>query len=68
MLRLSVPKLKQKGRVARGIDRLVEEGFLTRYADWDPDSELPAPPETLQEADRCARMVIERFSPDLATP
>ncbi|WP_193214214.1 mitochondrial fission ELM1 family protein [Luteolibacter marinus] len=56
---LPVPLLKKAGRVARGIDRLVEQGFATRFADWTPSSGLAAPPRVLREADRCAEIVLE---------
>lgn len=58
---LPVPALKKAGRVARGIARLVEEGFVTRFADWSPAAGLSAPPRVLREADRCATIVLERF-------
>jgi mitochondrial fission protein ELM1 len=60
---LPVPSLKKAGRVARGIGRLVEEGFVTRFAEWSPRSGLAAPPRVLREADRCAAIVIERLLP-----
>jgi mitochondrial fission protein ELM1 len=60
---LPVPSLKKAGRVARGIARLVEEGFVTRFADWSPEAGLAAPPRVLREADRCAAIVLERLLP-----
>ena len=60
---LPVPSLKKAGRVARGIAKLVEEGFVTRFADWSPATGLAAPPRVLREADRCAAIVTERFLP-----
>lgn len=60
---LPVPSLKKAGRVARGIARLANEGFVTRFADWSPAAGLAAPPRVLREADRCAAIVIERFLP-----
>ena len=60
---LPVPSLKRAGRVARGIAKLVDEGFVTRFAGWDPRVGLKAPPRVLREADRCAAIVIERFLP-----
>lgn len=58
---LPAPALKKSGRIARGIARLVDEGFVTRFADWSPDSDLSAPPRILREADRCAEIVIKRL-------
>lgn len=60
---LPVPSLKKAGRVARGIARLVEEGFVTRFADWSPAAGLAPPPRVLREADRCAAIVLERLLP-----
>lgn len=60
---LPVPSLKKAGRVARGIERLVAEGFVTRFADWTPAAGLAAPPRVLREADRCAAIVLERLLP-----
>lgn len=61
---MPAPCLKPHGRVARGIDELVAEGYLTRFADWDKSSPLAAPPEILNEAQRCARIVVKRYFPD----
>jgi mitochondrial fission protein ELM1 len=60
---LPVPALKKSGRVTRGIERLVAEGFVTRFADWSPHARLAPPPRILREADRCADLVIERLLP-----
>ncbi|MEO5715874.1 MAG: mitochondrial fission ELM1 family protein [Luteolibacter sp.] len=58
---LPVPELGTS-RVLRGIAKLVDEGFLTRFQDWEKSRTLTAPPETLREADRCAAEVISRFN------
>jgi mitochondrial fission protein ELM1 len=58
---LPVPALKKSGRVARGIERLATEGFVTRFADWSPQAGLAAPPRVLRESDRCAEIVIARL-------
>jgi mitochondrial fission protein ELM1 len=60
---LPVPALKKAGRVAKGISGLVEQGFVTRYADWTPATGLAEPPRVLREADRCAAIVLERLIP-----
>ena len=60
---LPVPATKKAGRVARGIARLADEGFVTRFSDWSPDTGLAEPPRVLREADRCAAIVLERFFP-----
>ncbi len=58
---LPVPAIKKAGRVARGVARLAEEGFVTRFADWSPRAGLAEPPRVLREADRCARIVLEQL-------
>jgi len=56
---LPVPAVKKAGRVARGVARLVDEGFVTRFDSWTPASGLATPPHILREADRCAAIVLE---------
>lgn len=56
--------VRRHGRVTRGIDRLVEDGWLTRFDDWNPAEPLPAPPRVLREADRCAELVLRRHCPE----
>jgi mitochondrial fission protein ELM1 len=58
---LPVPAIKKAGRVARGIARLAEAGFVTRFADWSPRTGLTEPPRVLREADRCAEIVLKRL-------
>jgi len=58
---LPVPRRKSKARsrVARGIDRLVDEGLVTRYGSGTPT----APVRPLREADRCADLILGRWFP-----
>ena len=58
---LPVPRLKLRGRIARGIDRLVAEGFVTPFARWQATRTLAEPPRVLREADRCAALILERW-------
>ena len=53
-----------EGRVARGVDDLRARGLVTMYHDWIETGELRAPAEPLDEADRCARLIMRRFFPD----
>ncbi|MEI6655728.1 MAG: mitochondrial fission ELM1 family protein [Verrucomicrobiota bacterium] len=62
---LPVPRSKQDTRVLRGLDQLVEAGFVTPYARWLKTRTLTPPPEPLQEAARCAHVVLTRFFPSL---
>lgn len=58
---LDVPRRSGHGRVIRGIDSLVREAFVTPHAQWQQTRILPPPPALLQEADRCAAIIVERF-------
>jgi mitochondrial fission protein ELM1 len=58
---LPVPRLKSGTRVLLGLEKLVDGGFVTRFADWEKSPQLAAPPETLREADRCAAAIVRRF-------
>ncbi len=57
---LDVPS-KHRGRVAAGIDALIENRWATRFVDWQPGSQLSPPPTQLDEARRCAEIVCQRF-------
>ena len=56
---LPLPR-KSTGRLHRGIDRLLEEGFVSAHNNRDVGAELPAPPRTLNEADRCAGLLLKK--------
>lgn len=59
---LDVPRRSGKpGRVMRGVESLVERGWVTRYDDWREGRPLPSDRPPLQEADRVAKLVLERF-------
>jgi mitochondrial fission protein ELM1 len=58
---LPVPRLKTQSRVLRGIDGLLADGYLTPFARWTETQHLVTPPETLAEADRCARELVARL-------
>ncbi len=57
---LAVPR-RGTGRVVRGLDRLVSEGWVTTFDAWQEGQSLGRPPEPLFEADRCARIICERW-------
>lgn len=56
---LSVPK-KQPGRVAAGVQKLVEQSLVTRFDAWQAGEQLQAPAEPFNEAARAARWVMQR--------
>ncbi|MEM6257010.1 MAG: ELM1/GtrOC1 family putative glycosyltransferase [Planctomycetota bacterium] len=62
---LSVPKLRSRaGRVVRGMDSLVEKGWVVTHAAWQQGKALPVDRPGLAEADRVASIIIKRwFSP-----
>lgn len=49
-------------RVSQGLDTLAEQHIVSRYSDWPPGYELPAPPEPFEEASRCARELRHRLA------
>jgi mitochondrial fission protein ELM1 len=55
---LSAPRLNRSSRVLRGIDELISEDFLTPFSAWQTTGHLPPAPETLNEAERCAEIVL----------
>lgn len=57
---LDVP-LKQPSRVSRGLERLAAQGWVTPFADWRRTSRLSRPPGSFDEAERCARWIVERW-------
>jgi mitochondrial fission protein ELM1 len=63
---LPMPRLAGDSRVLRGIDALVAERFLTRFDQWQAAGRIDPPPEPLDEAGRCAVLVVAKFG--LADP
>ena len=57
---LDVPR-KRASRISRGLDRLAADGWVTVFADWQPGLQLRRPPGVFNEAERCARWIVERW-------
>jgi len=57
---LDVPE-KRSGRVAAGMETLIQSGWATRFGDWRPGSRLNRPPRQLDEARHCAEIVGQSF-------
>ena len=57
---LDVPR-KRASRISRGLDRLAAEGWVTSFADWQQGRHLHRPPGVFNEAERCARWIVERW-------
>ena len=58
---LPAPRLASTSRVLDGIDRLVADGYVTRFEDWRGKQRLAEPPEVLREAERCAEIILGRL-------
>lgn len=57
---IDVPR-KKSSRMTRAIDSLISSEQVTSYAGWQ-NGACPAPPVTpLNEAARCAQLILERF-------
>ncbi len=57
---LEVP-VKHANRVSRGLERLAADGWVTPFADWSPGQPLRRPSQTFNEAERCARWIMEQW-------
>ncbi len=57
---LTVPQLRPN-RISRGLDRLIQAGWLTAFADGQQCRHLQRPPGIFNEAERCARWISERW-------
>ena len=57
---LPMPRVKNAGRVAKGVEALVEEGALIRYEDWMQVQSLPIDGLVLMEAEGCAKRFPSR--------
>ncbi len=49
------------GRLARGIEALVREGWVTPHAEWQRGRRPGRPEGRFDEAGRCARRIVERW-------
>mgnify|MGYP001214902709 FL=1 len=57
---LEVPS-RRMNRVTQGLTRLAAEGWVTFFTDWPRDCRLHRPSGIFNEAERCARWIIERW-------
>ncbi|NWG86905.1 MAG: mitochondrial fission ELM1 family protein [Hydrogenophilaceae bacterium] len=56
-------RLPRRGdsRVARGVDQLIRDNWVTPFDTWQSDHPLLAAPEGFDEAERCARKILEKW-------
>lgn len=59
---LQVPH-KRESRVTRIADELSEQNMVTLYREWQAGKDLSAPPYSLNESGRCARLLLQKFFP-----
>ena len=58
---LPVPRKKQNSRIIHGLDSLISEAYLFYYSDQQADLAKRPNPPPLNEADRIAKIIIERY-------
>lgn len=58
---LEVPARRQD-RLVNSIAKLATQKMVTPYSAWAKDRKLAAPSERLNEADRAAKLILDRFS------
>lgn len=58
---LPMPRIKKAGRVARGVENLLEDKRIITYSSWQDGNQLPVNQDILAEADRCAQLISERI-------
>jgi hypothetical protein len=61
---LPAPRLTRDSRVIWSVEALVADGFVTPFAKWADSHRIAQPPELLQEADRCAGILLSSGGPD----
>ena len=55
---LPMPRIKKAGRVARGVENLLEEQRIIAYSSWQASHQLPVNQDVLAEADRSATLIL----------
>lgn len=54
---------RREDRVTRGLDALAADGLITPFDAWRRDTPLRAPEAPIDEASRCAALILERWFP-----
>jgi uncharacterized protein len=60
---LRLPR-RTTGRLARGVDKLIAEGWITPMESWRVGSHATPPNIDFNEAARCARLILEKWFPN----
>lgn len=60
---LDVPQTNpnSSNRVTRGLAKLINDHFVTTYNTWQTTNQLTLPPQQLNEAARCAKIIHDKF-------
>jgi mitochondrial fission protein ELM1 len=58
LLRLPEPK---DTRVRRGVQKLIENGWVKSFEAWQPGQTLPPPTQAFNEAERIASLIVEKW-------
>jgi len=56
---LTVPE-KRPGKLVRALENLIREGMVTPFPAWQQGGTLQPPRVKLDEAGRCARLLLEQ--------
>lgn len=54
---------RQSSRVVRGLERLIQSGWVTRFRHWQPGQTLPRLSARIDEAARCAKWIKQFWYP-----
>lgn len=54
--------LKKRGRLSRAIEDLVGKQMITPFENWKTGADLAAPTPPLNEAERCAKLLLGRLA------
>lgn len=61
MVGLITLEQQKTGRISRGVERLIEGGWVMPFRRWQETGALAVPPGRFNEADRCADWMVEQW-------
>lgn len=62
LLSMPIASPNKTPRVVQGVQQLITDHYVTPFEQWAANHELQAPPEQLNEAERCAKLVIRHMA------